>query len=265
MSFTSKQNLLKLINAENRIEPPLTDKDVDIGLPEVVSVEGRDSCVVLTSKMRGDEGSQVAVCYHRRALSDYTDVDNVFGDEDIRTTHDLLVPINERFNLNLIPEDFEDHPVSLGNHTIIAKADSHEWRKGAVIEVIKAIPLVDVITKTDLSGLVYPDHQNTAIGQAYVYSYPIDCTAVNYFLKLLAVDVDIDDNALSVVMNIVFHERWCAQDEPAPFNLRGAVVVFDGLTKDLIGANPEFENVVSLRLSDKCTNLQGILNLHFNP
>ncbi|EMS7630729.1 hypothetical protein WDI47_004566, partial [Salmonella enterica subsp. enterica serovar Bredeney] len=83
MSFTSKQNLLKLINEENKISPPLTFDDVDIGLPEVVSVDGRDSEVVLTSKMRGDEGTQVIVDYHRRPLEDYLTGDVAFGDEDV--------------------------------------------------------------------------------------------------------------------------------------------------------------------------------------
>lgn len=158
MSFTSKQNLLKLINEENKISPPLTFDDVDIGLPEVVSVDGRDSEVVLTSKMRGDEGTQVIVDYHRRPLEDYLKGDVVFGDEDVHTTHDLLAAINERFNLSILPEDIEDNPIDGQTHTVVAVETSHEWRSQAVIELKPATPLAEVITNTELSGLLYPDH-----------------------------------------------------------------------------------------------------------
>lgn len=108
MSFQSKQNLLKLINKENAISPELTFDDVDISLPEVVSVDGRDSKVTLTSKIRGDEGSQVDVTYHRRDLPDYVTGDLSFDAIGVVTTHDYIPALNDRFNLNLLPEDLED-------------------------------------------------------------------------------------------------------------------------------------------------------------
>ncbi|QVW55055.1 hypothetical protein pEaSNUABM29_00011 [Erwinia phage pEa_SNUABM_29] len=264
MSFTSKQNLLKLINEENKISPPLTFDDVDIGLPEVVSVDGRDSEVVLTSKMRGDEGSQVTVDYHRRPLEDYLVGNNVFGDEDVHTTHDLLTAINERFELNILPEDLEDNPVEGQTHTVVAVSLSHEWRSEAVIELKHSTPLAEVVTNTELNGLLYPDHQDTQLGQAYIYSRDIDCSHISRFLSLLAVGIEVDDTALAVELNKVVPEVWVAQDTPAPYNLRGATVVFDGVPADLVGANTEFAKVVSVALTDKCTNFQGNLNLHFN-
>ncbi|ELH2353408.1 hypothetical protein RPY65_004403 [Salmonella enterica] len=264
MSFTSKQNLLKLINEENKISPPLTFDDVDIGLPEVVSVDGRDSEVVLTSKMRGDEGTQVIVDYHRRPLEDYLKGDVAFGDEDVQTTHDLLAAINERFNLSILPEDIEDNPIEGQTHTVVAVETSHEWRSQAVIELKPATPLAEVITNTELSGLLYPDHQDIQLGQAYIYSRDIDCSHISRFLSLLAVGIEVDDTALAIELNKCVPEIWVAEDAPSPYNLRGATVVFDGVPADLPGANTAFAKVVSVQLTDKCTNFQGTLNLHFN-
>lgn len=264
MSFISKQNLLKLINEENKISPPLTFDDVDIGLPEVVSVDGRDSEVVLTSKMRGDEGTQVTVDYHRRPLEDYLKDDNVFGEEDVHSTHDLLTAINERFDLSILPEDIEDNPVEGQTHTVVAVDVSHEWRSQAVIELKPAIPLANVLTNTELDGLLYPDHQNTQLGQAYIYSRDIDCSHISRFLSLLAVGIEVDDTALAVELNKCVQDIWIADDVPAPYNLRGATVIFDGVPADLPGGNTTFARVVSVQLTDKCTNFQGNLTLHFN-
>lgn len=264
MSLTSKQNLLKLINEENQISPPLTLDDVDIGLPEVVSVDGRDSQVVLTSKMRGDEGSQVTVDYHRRPLEDYLKDNNVFGDEDVHTTHDLITAINERFGLKIVAEDIEDNPVTGTSHDVVAVTDSHEWRSVAVIQIKPATPLADVIRNTELDGLLYPDHQDTQFGQAYIYSRDVDCSHISPFLSKLAVGIDVDDTALAVELNKCVPEIWVAQDTPAPYNLRNAKVIFDGVPADLPGANEKYAKVVSVELTDLCTNFRGALNLHFN-
>lgn len=265
MSITSKENLLKLINEESKISPELTFNDVDISLPEVVSVDGRDSSVVLTSKLKDDEGSQVEVFYHRRPLADYIKDDNTFGDEDVASAHDILTAINDRFGLNILPEDLEDTPRSGNAMTLTAEPLSHEWRGDVVIQLKPAVQLNTVITNTELDGLLYPDHQDMlTVGQAYIYSRDIDFNHVKKFLNLLAVGVDLDDTALAQQVNKCVPELWVSQDSPAPYNLRDASVVFTGDPKDRIGANTAFSQVVSIELSDKCTNFRGVLNLHFN-
>lgn len=264
MSLTSKQNLLKLINEENAISPVLTLEDVDIGLPEVVSVDGRDSQVILTSKMRGDVGSQVTVDYHRRPLEDYLKDDNVFGDEEVQTTHDLLSVINERFGLMLDNEDIEDNPITGLTHDVVAVETSHEWRSFAVISVEPATPLADVIPNTALDGLVYPDHQDVLLGQAYIYSHGIDCSRISPFLSLLAVGTELDDTALAVELNKCVPEVWAAVDTTAPYNLRNATVTYDGAPAGLPGSNGKYARVVAVELSDRCTNFSGTLTLHFN-
>lgn len=264
MSITSKENLLKLINDECKISPALTFDDVDISLPEVVSVDGRDSKVELTSKLKDDEGTVVEVWYHRRDLPDYLKNDLSFGDEDVVSTHDLLQAINERFKLNLLPEDIEDNPVDKAEHLVVAVPTSHEWRGDVLIKMIKALPLSDLIQTTDLSGLLYPDHQQTDYGQAALYSYPVDCSHISRFLNLLVTGVQVDDTALAVELNKVVSDVWVAKDEPADWNLRGATVVFDGETRNLVGANTKFAYVVSVQLTDLCTNFRGTLNLHYN-
>lgn len=263
MSFQSKQNLLKLINKENAISPELTFDDVDISLPEVVSVDGRDSKVTLTSKIRGDEGSQVDVTYHRRDLPDYVTGDLSFDAIGVLTTHDYIPALNDRFDLNLLPEDLEDAPVAGDSHTVVAVPTSHEWRGSVTLQIITAVPLASVIPSNSLDGLLYPDHQTTDVGQASTYSYDLDATRIAGWIPQLRAG-NADMTAFAKDLSTVVPEHWVNDLNVAPYNLAQAAFAFYGPPTSYPGTNPEFANVLGLTLSSLCSNFQGTLLLHFN-
>lgn len=263
MSFQSKQNLLKLINKENKISPPLTFDDVDISLPEVVSVDGRDSKVTLTSKLKGDEGSQVEVMYHRRDLSDYIKDDLSFDAIGVDTTHDFIPALNDRFDLNLLPEDLEDAPVAGGTHTVVAVATSHEWRGSVTLTIIPAVPLATVIPLVDLDGLVYPDHQTTQYGQAALYSYDLDATKLASWIPALRAGT-ADMTAFAKALSTIVPELWVNELNAVPYNLQQASFQFYGSPANYPGTNPAYQSVLGLKLGALCTNFQGTLLLHFN-
>ncbi len=263
MSFKSKQNLLKLINKENAISPELTFEDVDISLPEVVSVDGRDSKVMLTSKIKGDEGSQIEVTYHRRDLPDYLIDDLSFDAVGVSTTHDFIPALNDRFNLNLLPEDLEDAPVSGDTHTVVAVPTSHEWRGNVLLQIVTAVQLSTVIPVTNLDGLIYPDHQNTATGQASVYSYDLDATRLASWIPQLRAGT-ANMTAFAKDLSTVVPELWVNELNAVPYNLQQAVFQFYGPTSSNPGTNPAYKNVLGLKLGTLCTNFQGTLLLHFN-
>lgn len=263
MSITSKENLLKLINEESDIAPALTLDDVDISLPEVVSVNGRDSVVTLTTKIPEDDSEPFEVWYHRRNLPDYLEGDLTFGNEDVATLHDLLPAINERFNINILPDDVEDTPPDGDALTITAVLTSHEWRGAVTLQLINTVQLADVITQTTLDGLVYPDHQVTTVGQASLYSYGLDATSLASWIPSLNAGT-ADTSAFAKAFSLIVPELWVASDEAKPYNLQGATVEYYGPTAENVGTNPEFTNVLGLKLGALCTNFQGILNLHFN-
>lgn len=263
MSFKSKQNLLKLINTENAISPELTFNEVDISLPEVVSVDGRDSKVILTSKLAADEGTTMELFYHRRDLPDYIKDDLTFDAIDVASTHDFIPALNDRFSLNLLPEDLEDAPVTGDTHTVIAVEDSHEWRGSVTLQLVVPVTLASIIPLTDLDGLVYPDHQNTAVGQAGVYSYSLDATPLASWIPSLRAGT-ADMGAFAKALSLTVPELWVATLQAEPFNLQQATVAYYGPPANNEGTNPAFTNVLGLKLSALCTNFQGILNLHFN-
>ncbi|QOC54600.1 putative virion structural protein [Salmonella phage pSal-SNUABM-04] len=263
MSFKSKQNLLKLINKENKISPELTFDDVDISLPEVVSVDGRDSKVILTSKLSGDAGEQMEVFYHRRDLPDYILGDVTFDREDVFTTHDFIPALNQRYGLNLLPDDLEDLPVSGNAHTVIAEALSHEWRGQVTLNIVVGVPLADVIPNTQLDGLLYPDHQDVSVGQASLYSYDVDASSLKSWIPSLQAG-NADMAAFAKAFSTVVPELWVGTNDAVPYNLQQAGYLYYKETAKVVGANPAFKYVLGLELSPLCTNFQGTLNLYFN-
>lgn len=263
MSFKSKQNLLKLINKENGISPGLTFDDVDISLPEVVSVDGRDSKVILTSKLSGDAGAEVPVFYHRRDLPDYILGDVSFDSIGVQTTHDFIPALNDRYGLNLLPDDLEDLPVVGSAHTVTAQVLSHEWRGKVNLVIITGVPLADVIPNTQLDGLVYPDHQDITKGQASLYSYDVDASSLRSWIPSLQAG-NADMAAFAKAFSTVVPELWVASNDKVPYNLQHASYEGYSDTAAVVGANTKFKKILQLELSPLCSNFQGMLNLYFN-
>ncbi|MDP4359988.1 hypothetical protein QR510_25435, partial [Escherichia coli] len=151
MSLTSKQKLLKLINTENNISPPLTFSDVDIGEPTGTGV---DTQVVLTSKLKGDESTTLTVTYHRRNLPDYLTGELVFGNDSVVTASDLLNAINAKYNLNILPSDIVDAKVEGETHQLTANEKSYEWCGVVTLTLRDPIDLTELLPVTQLENLV---------------------------------------------------------------------------------------------------------------
>lgn len=215
-------------------------------------------------------------------------------------SEDLLATLNKQYGLKIQPEDIVSAPIAPDTnppledpeadappavqHTITFKDDCYAF-KGAINVLIGERPQVGerlslVITKTKLDGIAYPDGHSASKGQAYIYSYGTDCTAIQGFLSKLAVGTALDDTATATELNKVFPEEWVAVEGTADYNLKGATVVYAGSTtetvtdpkdsgstiqQDVPGADMSYNSIVKLKLDDSnCANFQGELFLHFN-
>ena len=272
MDNTSKLNLLDLIN-ENNDYPELDDiriEEVEFSAPEVVSVVGTDgktrtTKVVVSSRIPGDDSKPIPVYYWRRPLPDYLPSDTVLEKDGVTSAQDVLWQLADNYNIVIPPEDLESTVPNGDLLTLRIKPTALEWLGEVTVGLADSISLADVITVTELTGLRYPDHDDPAIGQAQTYSYDLDCTFFSYFLEVLAPGSAFDDTSLAASLNTVGNDIWVASDEACPFNLRGSTVTFEGSPKGLLWGNENYQNVVVVRLGPLCTNLQGQLNLHYNP
>ena len=259
MSLTSKQKLLKLINTENNISPPLTFSDVDIGEPTGTGV---DTQVVLTSKLKGDESTTLTVTYHRRNLPDYLTGELVFGNDSVVTASDLLNAINAKYNLNILPSDIVDAKVEGETHQLTANEKSYEWCGVVTLTLRDPIDLTELLPVTQLENLV--EYPSTKKGNAAVYSHPIDFTAEKDYLDPITINDTIDLVELATKLDGVVDEKWVSVPKNAVYNLYGAKVIYDGPTEGYEGANTKFTRVLVLTLSPLCSNLTGNLLIHFN-
>ncbi|ANZ50330.1 putative virion structural protein [Erwinia phage vB_EamM_Phobos] len=215
-----------------------------------------------------------------------------------KTTTDLLTQLNAQYGLKLTADDIVpadipadtnppvtdpdapdpvpvDHTITFAE-TCLAYIGTIPVKIGPKPQVGERLSLV--IPNTKLDGLVYPDGADAVKGQAYIYSYGIDATAVATFLKAQAEGVMSNDTAFAVEMNKIVPELWVGSEDAADYNLKGANVIYNGATikqvddgaggtKDepVEGANTEFNNVMLLELSDTlCSNFTGTMFLHYN-
>lgn len=259
MSLTSKQKLLKLINTENNISPPLTFSDVEIGEPTGTGV---DTQVVLTSKLKGDESTTLTVTYHRRNLPDYLTGELVFGNDSVVTASDLLNAINAKYNLNILPSDIVDAKVEGETHQLTANEKSYEWCGVVTLTLRDPIDLTELLPVTQLENLV--EYPSTKKGNAAVYSHPIDFTSEKDYLDPITINDTVDLVELATKLDGVVDEKWVSVPKNAAYNLYGAKIIYDGPTAGYEGANTKFTRVLVLTLSPLCSNLTGNLLIHFN-
>lgn len=278
--------VLDLINLTN-VDPDtgksisLKTSDVVLGKPAAVAAaDGIDwNCAVLCSATRASPyvGS-VTLNYNRLNLTKL--FKNIAVNLDVtsaKTTSDLLARLNARYGLAIDKAEVVEANVDAlteakptVTHTITI-ADSSLVYFGSLVVTVG--PDADVgerlnlvITKNRLDGMHYPV-DSTEKGQAYIYSYGVDCNAIRTFLATLATGVDIVDTALAKELNKVVPEVWVANAAATDYNVTGAVVKFAGKTNDA-GAelsNTAYNSVVILTLSDSlCSNFTGDLYLHYN-
>ncbi|ECQ9027211.1 hypothetical protein F0D22_14380 [Salmonella enterica subsp. enterica] len=302
LNKTSDLLVLDLINEAN-VDAKLDLTKVTLLPPVDNTDEGAERNTKLTVKARKNSGyiKTQDVAYDRligqalfRNIAAYLDVKLPTKSED------LLETLNKQYGLKIQPEDIVSAPIAADTnppledpeadappavqHTITFKDDCYAF-KGAINVLIGERPQVGerlslVITKTTLDGLQYPDGKSDGKGQAYIYSYGTDCTAIQGFLSKLAVGTPIDDTAMATELNKVFPEEWVAADGTVDYNLKGATVVYAGSTtetvtdpddpqstiqQDVPGADMSYNSIVKLKLDDSnCANFQGELFLHYN-
>ena len=300
LNKTSDLLVLDFINEKN----PNADLELSKILfadPEVNADGGAGTNTKLLVKARKNSGyiGDQTVDYNRlegtalfRNVTAYLDV------KSPKTTKDLLTLLNRQYGLKITEDDIisadipadtnpplqdpdapdpvpVDHVITF-NEKCLAYFGAIPVKIGPKPQVGERLSLVIVNTKLD--GLVYPDGPSDAKGQAYIYSYGADATAIATFLKAQATGVMANDTAFAVEMNKIVPELWVGSDTAADYNLKGANVTYNGPvvkqvsdgkggTKDepVEGANGAYNNVMLLELDDTlCSNFQGTMYLHYN-
>ncbi|QXO09589.1 hypothetical protein pEaSNUABM11_00165 [Erwinia phage pEa_SNUABM_11] len=301
LNKTSDLLVLDFINELNP-DAELELSQVTLGDPAVNDGDDADDRnSKMTVKARKNSGyiGEQAVTYNRlegsalfRNVTAYLDV------KEPKSTTDLLAMLNTQYGLNITADDITPTAIPDGvnvpptdpeaadpvpvDHDIVFTDECYAFL-GKIAVKIGAKPQVGerlslVITKTQLDGLQYPDEKSDTKGQAYIYSYGVDCTAIAAFLKVQAEGTLAADSAFASELNKVVPELWVDKDTAEDYNVHEAEVTYNGNTVNQVsdgnggtkdeaveGANTEYNSILKLKLSDTlCSNFQGELFLHYN-
>ncbi|MCT7475980.1 hypothetical protein N5V81_13435 [Escherichia coli] len=107
----------------------------------------------------------------------------------------------------------------------------------------------------------YP-YFNIKVGQGAVYSYPWRFD--NFAEEFQRLGAAITAERLAQILKTVTGDNWTTYRNPIDFNLREAVVVYNGRNKAELPTNPAVDNVLIVELSLYCLNFGGRLYLHYN-
>lgn len=163
---TTDAMLLQLINDANAdyMTQPLTFDEVEFSSPTVSSEGTRDTQVTVTAKpLSGIQGS-LPVYFNRLDLDVFfpTGISLTIaqGDDLPETVHDLLVKINDGYQLQFSPYDISNEVIVNPNDPVdfVASGDSYVWLGQTQIELnIELVQLSSLIQVTILPGFEYPD------------------------------------------------------------------------------------------------------------
>lgn len=261
---------------------PVEEGETDLGkllkASKVDNVKDWNTELLVTATRSSPYVGSVTVEYDRLDLERL--FRNIAVNLDVKgakTTSDLLPRLNARYGLAIAKEEVVEEPVPERNdenpvvHFTIKIKDTSLVYIGELPVTIGEDADVGerlnlVITKTRLDGMHYPV-DDTEKGQAYIYTYGVDCNAIRTFLSTLATGGDIVDTALAKELNKVVPEIWVADDNLMDYNVRGSKIVFAGSTsaEEAVDSNTSFNSVVIISLDDtKCSNFAGDLYLHYN-
>lgn len=301
LNKTSDNLVLDLILANN-VDAELNLTKVKFGIPSVNADDGatkNTKMVVTARKNTGFIGNQEVIYDRLRGEALFRNVAAYLNVNLPKTTTDLLAQLNKQYGLkiqeddivpaaivdgvNPVPTDPDADDPAPVPHTLTFKPECLAFL-GTIQLLIGPRPQVGerlslVIKQTELNGLVYPDGPSDDKGQAYIYSYGTDCTAISNFLSKRAVGEDLDDTAFATELNKVFPEEWVAKAGSHDYNLQDAEIAYAGATEESVsdgnggnvmqpipGVNAaDFNSVVKLKLKDEnCANFTGELILHYN-
>ena len=274
---------------------------VTLSKPKAVDKTGTDGkkrnteFVVTARKGKGFRDS-VPVTSNRLDMGAMFRNTNVFLDvHNPKSSTDLLAALNRGYGLALVEKDIVPAAIADGvnppvtdpeapdvdptDHTITMHADCPSFIGNLLVKIgpkpATGERLNLVITKTELTGLAYPDGDSETKGQGYVYSYGVDCSPLAAYFESLAgtaAGTALDEARLAKELNKVFFEEWKVSDVDADFNTKGAKLSYIGPTSTTSpqgtvyrpGVNQAFTEVMIVELGSLCNNLQGLLWLHYN-
>lgn len=278
--------VLELINAANIVEQtallgPLQQSDIVYGVPQPTPQGVKNTQLVVSAAYTSAYEGAVVVTYNRLDITTF--FKNIAVNLDVQgatTTSDLLPKLNQLYGLGLVSDEVIESPVSPLTSTTPSVTHSIQFRPESLVYTgvlsVTVGPdsavgqvLASVVQTTLLGGLYYPSN-NTALGQAYLYSYRLDFTADASTLAGLTQGTPSELQTIARLINnrVPLTDTWIYYGAARDWNLYRSTISYNGPTADPAvqnAANPAYSHVVVVTLNATyCSNFEGELWLHYN-
>lgn len=191
-----------------------------------------------------------------------------------KTTHDLIPYMLRQWGIPFQKEDLVDEPLTLvdgqGSVTLHCTTDAPNFVGEVTFNVVRGGGSLEAeLLVKDLTGLVYLDPGVGAKQSAELYSYRYDGTVCYDDLHAAPLGVIGTEPAelahWASVLSRCTGDLWVGNTStPTPFNVANMEILSNGLNPQTHGTNPAYKYVLRVRLSVGCTNLAGVLQLHYN-
>ncbi|QVW55802.1 hypothetical protein pEaSNUABM9_00221 [Erwinia phage pEa_SNUABM_9] len=273
---TAEEVILKELNTENHLD--LKVEDVVFGTPgiptepgDIDKAQGCNSMVRIQALATANAIGATTVYYDRVDFAEmFTDIDGVqplrvpARLDAVFAAHDIVGLINQYYGLKLRASDVENTLIDRKTWMLdlIAEPTSLGWIGQQQVQLLPGDALLPVnFEPVTVMPYSYP-YFNTKVGQGAVYSYPWRFD--NYATEFKAYGLGITTDRLAQILKTVTGDGWSVYRNPIDYNLKEAVVVYNGVNKAEFPTNPSVDNVVIVELSLYSLNLGGRLYLHYN-
>lgn len=271
-----EQLVVDRINLEN--STALTVADVQFFIPKVPTTDedidlagGRNTVVRIAATPLANATGATYVYYNRLNFTQmFTDASgaqpmNVPVRRDtVYTARDLVPFVNQYYGLMLQPSDIKDLSIDRAGWVVDFEAEENSlgWIGKVPVYLTEGDALLEPqFTTLNIAPYAYPQF-NTKLGQGAVYSYPYRFDT--YAAELKAMGTAINEVRLAQILKLVTGDAWSSYRSPVDFNIREALISYNGRNSRDFPTNPSVDNVLVVELSLYCNNFGGRLYLHYN-
>lgn len=273
---TAEKIIIAEVNVENNLD--LKVEDVVFGLPaiptsdeDLAKANGHNAMVRIQALATANAIGATTVYYDRVDFADmFTDPDGIqplrvpARLDAVYQMHDVVGLINQYYGLSLKPADVVNTEIDRKTWRVdlIATPSSLGWIGQQQVQLLPGDALLPAnFEPLTVMPYEYP-YFNIKVGQGAVYSYPWRFD--NFAEEFQRLGAAITTERLAQILKTVTGDNWTTYRNPIDFNLREAVVVYNGRNKAELPTNPAVDNVLIVELSLYCLNFGGRLYLHYN-
>ncbi len=279
-SLPSKELLIKYINHTNNRD--LSSNQIDFGTPVLLSEDGKTEVPISFQSETGWEQASNKLTYWRQELSKIPGCQRLTTSSDYDDHLGLLDDLFEQYGL-LIEYDhvsfsdpshgedgvvdytltFVDHLIFFGSFTLQVRP-TIEFLGTSITQLMDLREFYSDGNRNRVPVDLYCQNGELLLHEAVVTNHTTRSALELTLYSVLSDTPIVDPIPLVEILNLLTGDDWVCVDDEAPFNLKGSVVLYNGLrSEEHQVESPSYGYVMVIELGDLCQNLEGLITIGY--